>query len=76
MAANNMAWMKLNRDGATEEVIRLCKRAFELDPEAPYIMDTLGWLYVVMDEPKKAIPPFRRCFKSLLIKQAQRCTAI
>jgi len=64
MAANNMAWMKLNRDGATEEVIRLCKRAFELDPEAPYIMDTLGWLYVVMDEPKKAIPLFVDALKA------------
>jgi tetratricopeptide (TPR) repeat protein len=64
MAANNMAWMKLNRDGATEEVIQLCKRAFELDPEAPYIMDTLGWLYVVMGEPQKAIPLFVDALKS------------
>ncbi|MBC8200604.1 MAG: tetratricopeptide repeat protein [Planctomycetes bacterium] len=64
MATNNMAWMKLKRDGATDEVIQLCNRAYELDPDAPYIKDTLGWLYVVKGEPTKAIPLFVEALKS------------
>jgi tetratricopeptide (TPR) repeat protein len=64
MAVNNLAWMKLNRDGATEEVKNLCQRAYELDSEAPYILDTLGWMYVVTGEAQKAIPLFIDSLKS------------
>ncbi len=58
LTANNLAWMRLNRDGATKEVMELCNRAFELQPDAPFIMDTLGWMYVVTGKPEKAIPLF------------------
>jgi tetratricopeptide (TPR) repeat protein len=56
LTANNLAWMKLIRDGATDEVVALCMYAYELAPEEPYIMDTVGWMYALHGEPEKAIP--------------------
>ena len=64
MVLNNLAWMKLNRDGPTEKVKELCNLAFELEPEAPYIMDTVGWLYVLSGYPEKAIPLFVEALQS------------
>jgi tetratricopeptide (TPR) repeat protein len=58
LTVNNLAWMSLIRDGATEQVIALCKLAYELAPEEPYIMDTLGWMYVAVGEPGKGVPLF------------------
>ncbi len=58
LTMNNLAWMKLNRDGATEEVKELCTKAYSLDGTAPYIMDTIGWMHVQNGEPQKAVPLF------------------
>jgi len=64
MVLNNLAWMKLNRDGPTEAVKELCRLAFELEPEASYVMDTVGWLYVLSGHPDKAIPLFVEALQS------------
>jgi len=56
LAMNNLAWMLLQRDGPTQEVRRLCERAIKLDPNASYIMDTVGWFYVLQGSVDKAIP--------------------
>lgn len=56
LAMNNLAWMLLNRDGPTLEVRRLCERAITLDPKASYILDTVGWYYVLQGNTEKAIP--------------------
>ena len=64
MVLNNLAWMKLNRDGPTEAVKELCSLAFELEPEASYVMDTVGWLYVLSGHPDKAIPLFVEALQS------------
>lgn len=58
LTVNNLAWMSLLRDGATEQVTALCKLAYELAPDEPYIMDTLGWMYVALGEPGKGVPLF------------------
>jgi tetratricopeptide (TPR) repeat protein len=56
LAMNNLAWMLLKRDGPTQEVRRLCERAIKLDQKASYIMDTVGWFYVLQGSVDKAIP--------------------
>jgi tetratricopeptide (TPR) repeat protein len=58
LTMNNLAWMKLNRDGVTEEVEELCTKAYALDNTAPYILDTVGWMHVQNGEPQKAVPLF------------------
>ena len=47
IALNNLAWLRLNIEGPTPEVVSLCERAIELDPTAPSIMDTVGWLHAL-----------------------------
>ena len=63
LALNNLAWMLLKRDGPTQEVQQLCEKAFELDSSAPYILDTLGWMYVLLGDAESAIPLFVRALK-------------
>ena len=52
---NNLAWALLNTDGPTEEVEQLSLKAHELDAEAAYILDTLGWYYYQKGEMNKAL---------------------
>lgn len=40
---NNIAW--LSRTSAPDEALRLARRAHELAPEDPHVLDTLGMLY-------------------------------
>lgn len=63
LTVNNLAWMTLLRDGATEQVVSLCKLAYELAPDEPYILDTLGWMYVAVGEPDKGVPLFVRALR-------------
>ncbi len=56
LAINNLAWIKLERDGPTEEVQKLCFKALELDSRSSYVLDTIGWLFVLLGESEKAVP--------------------
>lgn len=56
LAINNLAWMLLKRDGPTQEVQNLCAQAMELNPSASYILDTVGWMYVLLGDADRAIP--------------------
>ena len=66
LTANNLAWVKLVQDGATEDVIALCKYAYILDPDKAYIMDTVGWMYALSGEPEKAVPLFVEALQNSL----------
>jgi tetratricopeptide (TPR) repeat protein len=63
LALNNLAWMLLKRDGPTQEVQQLCEKAIALDSSAPYILDTVGWVYVLLGDAESAIPLFVRALK-------------
>ncbi len=56
LTMNNLAWILLERHGPTQEVQKLSTRALELDPEAPYILDTVGWMHTLLGDTKKGIP--------------------
>ncbi len=55
LVLNNLAWALLNTDGPTIEVEELSLKAYELDADAPYILDTLGWFYFQKGEMTKAL---------------------
>ena len=55
LVLNNLAWALLNTDGPTEEVEALSLKAYELDAEASYILDTLGWFYFQKGEMPQAL---------------------
>ncbi len=55
LVLNNLAWALLNSDGPTDEVGNLSLKAFELDSEASYILDTLGWYYFQLGEIEEAL---------------------
>jgi Flp pilus assembly protein TadD len=52
---NNLGWLLLLRDGPTDEVATICLRAYELDPTAPHILDTVGWMYMLQGNADLAV---------------------
>lgn len=56
---NNLGWLRLLRDGPTDEVVSICLRAYELDPTQPYILDTVGWMYMLQGKTEVALQHFR-----------------
>ena len=44
LAANNLAWLYLERGGDKEKAFELAQRAKEVAPDDPNISDTLGWI--------------------------------
>ncbi len=52
---NNLGWLRLLRDGPTEEVVSICLRAYELDPTARYILDTVGWMHMLQGNTEVAL---------------------
>lgn len=44
-AANNLAWHLSERGGNLDVALRWAQKARELEPDAPHIADTLGWIY-------------------------------
>jgi tetratricopeptide (TPR) repeat protein len=45
LAANNLAWIYLEVAGDVDRAWSLASRAYELAPQDPNVMDTLGWIY-------------------------------
>ncbi len=60
VAANNLAWIYAESGEELQEALRLARAAAEQLPEAPEVLDTLGWVYYKSDLPAMAIGPFRR----------------
>ena len=56
---NNLGWLRLLRDGPTDEVVSICLRAYELDPTEPYILDTIGWMNMLQGNTEVALQHFR-----------------
>lgn len=44
LVSNNLAWLLLQRDGPTDRAEKLAMFAFDQDPQAAHVLDTLGWL--------------------------------
>ena len=55
LVLNNLAWTLIEQEGVTEEVIALCDRAYALDSESSYILDTVGWSYLLRGDIEQSI---------------------
>jgi Flp pilus assembly protein TadD len=60
VAANNLAWILAESGDDLNRALELAKTATASSPDAPEILDTLGWVYYKKDQPELAIPIFRR----------------
>lgn len=54
LSLNNLA-MVLANEGKNQEAVKIAKRALELAPDNPHIMDTYGWTLIKAGKPKDAI---------------------
>ena len=55
-ALNYLAYTYAEQGKSMDEAKRLAQKALLLEPEDPYILDTMGWIFFKMGEVKKAIP--------------------
>ena len=59
-ACNNLAWLYASKmPNKMEEALELAKRANEIQPNNPNLIDTLGWIYYLSGEYDKAIAELR-----------------
>jgi tetratricopeptide (TPR) repeat protein len=60
VSANNLAWLYAESGEHLEQAVRLAVAASQALPEAPEVLDTLGWVYYKSDLPTLAVPPLMR----------------
>jgi putative PEP-CTERM system TPR-repeat lipoprotein len=59
-AMNNLAFLYLQGLGSNQEALELAMRAYRESPEAPQILDTLGYALVKNNRPKEAFELLRK----------------
>lgn len=60
VAANNLAWMYAESGERLEDALRFARGAADALPNAPEVLDTLGWVYYKSDLPGLAVAPLVR----------------
>jgi cellulose synthase operon protein C len=60
IAANNLAWILADSGEDLDMALKLAQTATAQSPDAPELIDTLGWVYYKKDLPDLAIPFFER----------------
>jgi len=63
VAANNLAWMYAEKRERLDDALRLARVAADALPDAPEVLDTLGWVHYQSDLPALAVPPLTRCIE-------------
>lgn len=61
VAANNLAWIHAESGENLDTALQLAQTAMSAMPDAPEVMDTLGWVYYKKGLHQLAIPLFARC---------------
>ncbi len=56
MALNALGYTLTDRTDRHEEAYRLIRRALNLEPDSPAILDSMGWVYFRLGQPEKALP--------------------
>jgi len=59
---NNLSWFYVEKKIRPGESLSLAKKAIELEPDSPVILDTLGWAYLRAGDFDRAIETFIRVF--------------
>jgi tetratricopeptide (TPR) repeat protein len=57
VAANNLAWLLVQRAESREDALQLALTATRLQPDSAAFHDTLGWIYLEKGLPEAALPP-------------------
>lgn len=60
VAANNLAWMYVERGENLDLALQYAQAASAAMPDAPEVLDTLGWVYYKKNLPTQAVPPLMR----------------
>ena len=60
VAANNLAWIYVESNENLEQAVRLAVTASQALPDAPEVLDTLGWVYYKNNQPALAVAPLVR----------------
>jgi len=63
MALNALGYTLTDRTDRHGEAYRLIRRAYELEPESPAILDSMGWVYYRQGQPEKALPYLERALE-------------
>jgi tetratricopeptide (TPR) repeat protein len=59
-ASNDLAWFYAERGQNLDQSLNLAEKADRLSPNNPYIIDTIGWVYLKMKKFDKAVEMFNR----------------
>ena len=54
-----------NLNGRLDEAQRLIERAYELTPDDPAVLDSMGWVYYRQGEPQRALDWLQRAFAAM-----------
>jgi tetratricopeptide (TPR) repeat protein len=63
VAVNNLAWLLLLRDGATEKAVEIAQNAYDLDHSAGFVQDTVGYAKLLQGFSNEAIDLFLNALK-------------
>jgi tetratricopeptide (TPR) repeat protein len=63
MALNALGYTLTDRTDRHQEAYRLIRRALELEPDEPAILDSMGWVYFRMGNPERALPFLERALE-------------
>ena len=64
MALNALGYTLTDRTDRHQEAYRLIRRALELNPDDPATLDSMGWVYFRLGQPKRALPYLERALEA------------
>jgi len=60
LAYNNLAWFYVEREENLDHSLILAQKANTLSPHTPWIIDTIGWIYLKMNKLEQAIKKLKQ----------------
>ncbi len=63
MALNALGYTLTDRTNRHQEAYRLIRRALEIEPDDPAILDSMGWVYFRLGQPGRALPYLERALE-------------
>ncbi len=63
MALNALGYTLTDRTNRHQEAYRLIRRAMELEPDDPAVLDSMGWVYFRLGQPARALPYLERALE-------------
>lgn len=64
-ALNALGYTMLAKEALREQGFELLERAYELEPQAPHINDSIGWAYYLKGQPEKALAYLKFAYEKM-----------